>query len=337
MIQRSRNRLRCVGLLVIFWLAAFVPLNADPVGEIGSFSLFKEVDFSRLAKGEVLAERAPPMTFPRGLSAQFCFLAPKGLQETVELLKNFNPSQHPELNIYLFSNISSPAPNDFSKLKSAPNNEPVRAFARAMVKRQGSGLQMSAAEEKLLGNFADRGGAGVLSPDVCAFWSGILLRRATDFLAGGLSRQPPYADSIRASEEAAALLKEQEKIQARFAPLTAMLDEGGGNPALYWEMFDVEGKAALSLGASYWRRNGGGWQSMDAEYYCSGGYYVYLSFMELWPVKMGTQPATLVWRGDILSSATVGTLRGIERSIAANLLIKDVRRNTAALMKDTSR
>jgi len=320
---------------MVLWPAAF-PLNADPVAEIGSFSLFKAVDFSRLAKGEVLAERPPPMTFPRGLSAQFCYLVPKDLQETVALLKNFNPSQHPELNIYLFSNISPrPAPNDFVKLKSAPNNEAVRAFARATAKRQGSGLQMSASEEKL--NFVDRGGGGVLSPDVCAFWSGILQRRATDFLAGGLSRQPPYADSVRASEEAAALLKEQEKIQARFAPLAAMLDEGGGNPALYWEMFDVEGKAALSLGASYSRRNGGGWQSMDAEYYCSGGYYVYVTFMELWPVKLGTQPATLVWQGDILSSATVGTLRGIERSIAANLLIKDVRRDTAALLGETSR
>jgi hypothetical protein len=322
-------------VLAIFWLRAFVPLHADPLGDMSSFSVFRESDFPRLQKGEVMAAHAPATTFPRGLSAQFCYIVPVSLQKAMELHKNFNPSLHPELKVFLL--VSSKRPlDDFSKLKSPPNEEPVRALARATAKHSTS-LQMSSEEQKLLAKFAGHGDPEPFPPDVSAFWSDILRRRAADFMAGGLSRQPPYADSIRASDEAAALLKEQPRIQARFAPLTALLGRNGGNPSLYWEMFDVEGEAALSVGASYWRQNGAGWQSMDVDYYASGGYYVCLSFTELWPIKIGAQPATLVWRGDILSSLTVGTLYGVEKFIAGNFLIKDVRKNISALLKDAPR
>ena len=58
---------------------------ADPVAELTSFSAFKSVDLPKMAGGEVLSARLPAMGFPRGLTTQFCYVVPAGLQKTVEL------------------------------------------------------------------------------------------------------------------------------------------------------------------------------------------------------------------------------------------------------------
>ncbi|SRR5579862_1975363 len=307
----SRIRLLlALALSPSLWLAPLAPAHADPAAEMSSFSIFHPVDLARLEKGEIIAARGQPMNFPRGLCAESCYITPVPFAKAVAAHKAFNPSLHPELGVYLYIRTAGPR---FNQLLLAPDNSEVRALAAATEKMRGLPHTSS----------------GALSPEAVAYWSGLLSHRLTDFLAGGLPRLPPYADSIRPSEEAASLLKEQPKIRARFAPLTAFLN-GGGNPSLSWNLFDVQGEAALSLSASFFRQNGASWQSMSVDYYASDGYYVYLSFIELWPTKNGT----LAWRGDFLSSGTVGTLRGIARTIAGSFLVKGVRKNTVALLKD---
>ncbi len=254
--------------------------------------------------------------------------------KAVELHKDFNPGAHPELKSYIMASPKR-APDDFSKLRSAPNVEPVRALARATGRHMG--LQLSVDEGKTLAAFSEETAPDGLPPGIAAFWSNLMRRRQAAFQAGGLLKQPAYADSVRTAGELASLMKENPKVQARFAALTGELAGGTGNPALYWEMFDAAGTASLSLGASYIRQGPADYQSVDAEYYATSGYYVYLSFTELLPVKIKDQAATLVWRSDILSSATVGTLGRVEKSIAGAVLVKDVRKNIAALLKDAAR
>ncbi len=330
---------RLFPLLCIFALASLARAHADPVAELASFSAFKDIDLAKLAKGEVLAMRGPITEFQDGLSVQFCYVVPQPLQAAVALQKAFDGSRHPELKVYLHSAISpTPSPQNFSKLGSAPRNSAVESLAAATEKLDPSHpqLQMSSGEAKLFGKAAAQGGGGAFSPAVRAFWGDLLLRRASAFASGGLGGQPPYADSVRASDEASSLLKEQAKIRSRFAPLAEHLNSASGS-AGYWELFDVEGQAAFSLGALYSRPNGGSWQGMDVSYYASGGYYVYLSFFEFWPVKIGDQAATLVWRGDMLASSELVGLHGVERVGSAGAMKKNVLKTIDAFLKSAKR
>src|SRR5947208_520275 len=47
---------------------------ADPVAELASFSVFKNIDLAKLASGNVLAARGPTMNFPRGLAIESCYV-----------------------------------------------------------------------------------------------------------------------------------------------------------------------------------------------------------------------------------------------------------------------
>jgi hypothetical protein len=333
-----------IPLLVSFCALLLMGLpraEADPLAEISSFSVFKDIDLAKLGKGEVMATRGPVMSFPRGLSLQFCYVVPAPIQSVIALQKSFDGSRHPDLKVYLHSGISSPpSPRDFSKMGSAPGNSSVKSLADATEKLDPGhpALQMSIAEAKAFGKSSGQGqgGGGALPPSVRSFWSSVLLQRATAFASRGLSGQPPYADSSRASEDAAAVLKEEGKIRSRFPALVDRLNSPSG-ASLYWELFDVEGRAAFSLGALYSRPTGEGWQGMDVGYYASGGYNVYLTFFEFWPVKIGDRPATLVWRGDLLASAALADLHGVERVGAAGAMKKTVQKTIDAFLKEASR
>ncbi len=329
-----------ISLLVSFCtLLGFPRAGADPLADISSFSGFKDIDLAKLGKGEVMTTRGPVMSFPRGLSVQFCYVVPKPIQSVIALQEGFDGSRHPELKVYIHSGISSPpALRDFSKLGSAPDNSSVKSLADATEKLDPNhpALRMSAAEAKSFGKSSDQGGAGALPPSVRSFWSNLLLQRAAAFASRGLSGQPAYADSTRASEDAAALLKEEGKIRSRFQTLVDRLNSPGG-ASLYWELFDVEGRAAFSLGAFHSRADGSGWQGLDVAYYASGGYNVYLTFFEFWPVKVGERPATLVWRGDLLASAALAELHGVERVGAAGAMKKTIRKTIDAFLKEAGR
>ena len=129
-----------------------------------------------------------------------------------------------------------------------------------------------------------------------------------------MAAQPPYdhaGPSVRASEEVNGLLRDQGKIRQQFSGLLGATGIGrgaGSLPAeLYWELLDANDQGVVTLGASYSRGGAGGtYQSADVLYYASGGYYVALTLHQLWPVTVDGKPSTLVWRGDMISSAELG-------------------------------
>ncbi len=331
------------GALMLFLIA---PAGADPLAELASFSAFKEIPLEKLAGGAVQSARGPTMSFPRGLAVENVYVVRKPLAKAAELHQQWSPVRHPELKVFLHGDLSGrPRPADFQKLASAPAHGAVKSFVAA-TQKLGSGateLQLSSAELKMWasGSAPALVSGGALPPPVGGFWSAVLSQRAQAFLSGGLSRLPGYEMSkepIRAAEEVARLLKESGKVRGQFASLIASTPLTGGraslSPSAYWELADIEGQATVTLGASYYRPGADTWQAVDGQYYSSGGYYVLLTFYQLWPVKIGGQDCTLCWRGDLISAASLATLRGVERMGSGTTMMRETKKSVESLLKD---
>jgi len=171
----------------------------------------------------------------------------------------------------------------------------------------------------------------------------LLHRRASAFLESGVPGQPAYAaagKSVRALDEANELLRECPAVRRQFSALAETMLSGGSqtksNSELSYELFDVEGRAALSLGATWSKSAGESLQNGTVQFYSSDGFYVMLTFMQSWPVQIDGKQATLVWRGDFVSSSQLGELRGIERSGAAVAMRKEIQKSVVAMVKDIS-
>lgn len=324
--------------MAVLALAVATRVCADPVAEMAGFSIFKEVDLAKLAKGEVMTARGPAMSSPRELSVQACYVVTAPLQKTVDLHAHWNPVKHPEMKVYLHGDLpAKPSPADFQKIASAPNNSSVRALVEA-TEALNTGplkLQMTHAEAKLFSKSNEKGLSGALG----AAWGNLLCQRADAFAAGGLSRQPPYelaGETVRPAEEMTQLMKDQPKIRGQFSGLIERLSSTPSDSLPYWELSDVDGEAALSLGAFLTKRGDAFCQAVDAQYYNSGGYYILLTFYQMWPVKIGAQEATLVWRGDLVSAASLGELHGVEKVAAGNVMTKEIKKTVGIFLKDVS-
>ena len=298
--------------------------RADAVAELASFSVFPKVDLAQLSKGESKPIRSGSTGNARYLAVQTAYVVPGSPAELLAKMRSWNPARHSELKVYLHSDSAS----DFSRLQNAPDNSAVRYLASTTAQRS-SDLQLSAAEMKQLPGGADPGG---MSGIIASTWAKILGARAQAFASGGSSAQPPYDNvtpPIRPGEELNGLLRSQEKIRRQFSGILE------GKPDMYWELLNADEKGVLTLGGRYSRTGAGGTiQTANALYYASGGYYAGIILQQLWPVEVEGRSSTLVWRGDMISSASVGSLRGIERIAAESTMIKDVARVVALFRRD---
>ncbi|HMJ05579.1 MAG TPA: hypothetical protein VK474_04925 [Chthoniobacterales bacterium] len=320
METKTRPLIRSWPLLAVTLLAGVCSARAEAVSELKSFSVFETVDLAQLAQGDAKAVRGVPMNTGRFLSVQACWVAPGTPAQQAEALRRWNPAQHSEMKIYLHSNGSN-----FSRLASAPSNSAVQSLATATVGKS-TELQISKAEAARLPS----GAPATMSGPVASFWTSLLSARSS---AGPFS-QPAYdytGQAIRPGDEIKGLLREQGKIQKQFAGLVG----GKGDP--YWELVEVDGKGVLTLGASYNRGgSGGSMQAADVLYYASGGYYAAVTLYQMWPVEVGGKPSTLVWRGDLISSAELAGLAGVERLGSESALMKDVSRAIRLFRRDSS-
>ena len=343
-------RIRCLprGLVVLAGVLSLISIAgprsacADPVSELASFSIFDKVDLAQLAKSDVKTAHGPPMRNSRFLAIQSCYVAPGSPAQQMEALRRWNPAKYRELKVFLHSDLSSnPGPANFEKLKSAPDNASVRSFVNATQKLSPD-LQISKEEAKRFSAATAGGGGGVIPPAVAAFWTNVLTARTKSFVSGGMAAQPPYdhaGPSVRASEEVNGLLRDQGKIRQQFSGLLGATGIGrgaGSLPAeLYWELLDADDHGVVTLGASYSRGAGGMYQAADVLYYASGGYYVALTLHQLWPVTVDGKPSTLVWRGDMISSASLGSLRGVERLGSESVMMKNITKAVTLFRRET--
>jgi hypothetical protein len=313
-------------ILILLCLASFAGSNlwADPVAEMASFSVFGNVNLAELAKSDPKVAHGAPMG-GHFISAESCFVVAGVPARVSEALRQWNPTRHSELKVMLHSDLpSSPSATSFSRLSSAPNNSAVQALVSATLKLSPD-LQISKEEEK---RFAGLTGSGMSGP-IAAAWADVLSARAR----AGRSSQPPYdhtGQNVRPSEELNSLLRTNDKISGRFSGVLAGKGEG------FWELLTADEQGVLTLGASY-RRSGanGTFQAADALYYASGGYYAGLTLYQMWPVDVGGRPATLVWRGDLISSASIASLHGIERVASESALMRDISKAVSAFRRDT--
>ena len=344
------TRIRCLppglvalaGVLLLMLIAGPRSACADPVSELASFSIFDKVDLAQLAKSDVKTAHGPPMRNPRFLAVQSCYVAPGSPAQQMEALNRWNPSKYRELKVFLHSDLSSnPGPASFERLKNAPGNASMRSFVTATEKLSPE-LQISKEEAKRFSAATGAGGGGVMPPAVMAFWTDVLTARTKSFVSGGMAAEPPYdhaGPSVRASDEVNGLLRDQGKIRQQFSGLLGAtgIGRGAGSRAeLYWELLDANDQGVVTLGASYNRgAAGGSYQAADVLYYASGGYYVALTLHQLWPVTVDGKPSTLVWRGDMISSAELGSLHGVERLGSESVMMKNITKAVTLFRRET--
>ena len=316
--------------------------RADAISDLASFSIFGKVDLAQLAKSDVKTAHGPPMSNARFLAVQSCYVVPGSPNQQIEALRRWNPTKHRELKVFLHSDLpSNPTPANFEQLKNAPGNSSVRSFVAA-TQKLGPELQVSKDEAKKF--VGGTGGGGVMPAPVATFWADVLTARTKSFVSGGMSAQPPYdhaGPSVKASEEVNGLLRDEGKIRSQFSGLLGATGIGRGagslRPELYWELLDVDDQGVVTLGASYNRGGTGGtYQAADVLYYASGGYYVALTLYQMWPVTVEGKPSTLVWRGDMISAASLGTLHGVERLGSESMMMKNITKAVTLFRRDTS-
>ncbi len=341
--QRHFSTKACSLLVTVSLFGVGVTIaRADAVSELASFSVFDKVDLAQLGKSDVKTAHGPPMRNARFLAVQSCYVAPGSPAQQMEALRRWNPAKYRELKVFLHSDLpSNPGPASFEGLKNAPGNSSVRSFVTATEKLSPE-LQISKDEAKKFS--AASGGGGAMPPAVAAFWTDVLTARTKTFVSGGMAAEPPYdhaGPSVRASDEVNGLLREQGKIRQQFSGLLGGTGIGRGagslRAELYWELLDVDDQGVVTLGASYSRGGAGGtYQSADVLYYASGGYYVALTLYQLWPVTVEGKPSTLVWRGDMISSAELGSLHGVERLGSESVMMKNITKAVTAFRRNTS-
>jgi hypothetical protein len=338
------NPRKRIFLALLKWSVALIAfpgfVHADPISDLRSVSVFKDADLSKLSGGDILANRGPAMRFSRGLSVESAYIVRAPVKTTVGLLQQWNPTRHSELKVYISGDLSGRGPSEFQSLSTAPGNSSVKAFVEATEKLPGvaSKLQLNNAEVK---EYVPGSETETMPASVVTFWSQVLAQRLKSFLSGGLSSQPVYqttGGNIVPAEEIAALLKESPSARSQFGPLISSTAIGGGRgsvaPALYWQLFDVEGQAAVSLNAFYARPVGDGWQTADLGYYGSGGFYALVTFHQLWPIQVNGNDATLVWRVDLTSASALSELRGVERLGSGAAMMREVQKGIKAFLRD---
>jgi hypothetical protein len=332
MISSLRRALLSLGCLMVTATGS----RAEPVAEVKGFSAFKDVNLEKLAGGTVQSARGGALSLQRGLAVENLYVVRKPLQKAVELHQKWNPVGHPELKVMIHEELpAKPTAGDFQEIGNVPQNNPVKAWLSA-TQKLGAGsteLQLSNAEVQA---YAKAG-----SPTT--FWTNVLLQRVQAFAAGGPARLPAYetrGEVIKPADEIGRLLKDAPKVRGQFGGLIEGAPLTGGKgavPQLYWEMIDVEGKAALNLGAVYSRKTADGMQVLEGVYYASSGYYVLLTLSQLWPVTIGGQECTLVWRGHLISAESLGTLRGVERMGSGTAMMRETKKSIEAFLKDAAK
>lgn len=329
-------------LLVVGALVPAFSVNADPITDLRSLSVFKDADLSKLAGGSISATAVPNMQLARDMSVQSAYVVHAPVRTTVGLIQRWDPTRHAELRTYLQGNLSQrTSANEFQNLASAPFNSSVRALVAATEKLPGdaSALQLSGAEMSQY-NSAGSNGRSVPGP-VVSFWSRVLAQRVDSFVSGGLGAEPPYqttGETISPATEVRQLIESSGNARSYFSSVISATPAGGGRgsltPSLSWQLFDADGQGVVSLDAFYARPVGDGYQTVDIGYYASGRYYAVVTLQQLWPVQVDGRDATLIWRVDLVSSPEYSGQRGINRLGSGAATMRQIQTNIGAFLKD---
>src|SRR5437762_14120958 len=103
--HRSIGLVSSVFLLLLIFI--FSTAWAYAVSVLAAFSIFDKVDLVQLAKSDVRTAHGPPMSNPRFLSVQSCYVAPGSPAQQIEASRRWDPTKHRELKVFLHSDLPS--------------------------------------------------------------------------------------------------------------------------------------------------------------------------------------------------------------------------------------
>lgn len=327
-----KSTLLILGLAVL----AHAPLRADLNSDL-AFTAFSNVDVNALAGGQVLQERGPLLSFPRGITSQALFVLDAAPADVAKKLATWNPASHPELKVWIHQDLpAKPTAADYASLSSLPDNSSVNYLVNATPKLDATNpaLQVDKDEVALL--------TPLLAQNLenkalfVSFWSQLLAARNSNFFS------PKFANAkytvaggdIKSLEEIKSLLRSDAKVYKDFHPLFANTPVYASTKAvpaaLYFDCFDVEGYGALGEGAIFQLVSPAAIQSADFEYYVNSGIYSTIELEKIWPVTINGKMESLVWREDLVSTSNVAYLHGMERMASTMLMLQDVKQGIDA-------
>jgi len=126
-MRNGQPSLFCPGL----FRPALASASADPLLELSSFSIFDKVDLAQLAKSDAKTAHGPPMSIRGSFPCKGVYVMPGSAHAAFGGNAQLESGpEHHEPKVYLHGDLpGSPSEAAFAKLKSAPDNGPVRALA----------------------------------------------------------------------------------------------------------------------------------------------------------------------------------------------------------------
>lgn len=335
------------GALLTLGLGIFVaaPLHADLNSDL-AFTAFHDVDVNALAGGTVLQARGGLLSFPRGITSQSLYVIDAQPAEVASKLVHWNPANHTELKVWLHKELpAQPTAADFTELANVPDNSSMQFQIDATAKFDpgNPSLQVSKEEAQLIVATA----AQEKDPKAlfAKAWSQILVGRIANFLngRGGSDYDIVSGGDIHPLSDVKSLLHADIKIYGQYqrllnqTPVKALATASGGKTApagMYCDIFDVQGYAAMGVGAIYQASSGSSIQSADIEYYTNYGVYTTIELEQLWPIAVNGKTETLVWRDDLVSAPNIAYLHGTERLASGMIMLQETKQGVVAFRNE---
>ena len=301
-----------------------------------SLAQLSAIDLARLKRGQIVMERWPSGDFPRGIYLESCYFIHAPLSVVGDAMLHWEPSRHKILKIRLYREFSLlPAADAFETVQLIPTiSDDKWLLERTTRLVQGSepdGLHLTNEEADFL-----RQEAAIPS----ASWQKILRRRSEALARGGLAAVAPYKtdNSISPASEFRGLLTLAPKAARHFQPITtAQPMAASGKPAseavAYWEAVNVRDHTTLQLGVLAAQKAPDSWQLINCVYYPSDTYFMTLNLFQLWPMEGGT----LVWQVGFVSAPFRSYLGGIDRYVAAKLMMQQTIDTITAFRADVEK
>jgi hypothetical protein len=329
-------------LLLGLGIFAVAPVRADLNSDL-AFSAFSNVDVDALAGGAVLQARGGLLSFPRGITSQSLYIIDALPADVANKLTHWDPASHPELKVWLHKSglPAHPTAADFSALGGLPDNSSVQfqIDSTAKLDPDNPSLQVSKEEAQLIATTA----AQEKDPKALFVkaWSQILAGRVNDFLDGRGASAYDIAsgDNIHPLSDVKSLFHSDIKVYGQYqrllnqTPVKALAGASAARIApadIYCECFDVEGSAALGIGAVYQAPSGNSIQSADIEFYTNSGVYCTIELEQMWPITVNGKTETLVWRDDLVSAPNIAYLHGTERLASGMIMLQETKQGVEA-------
>ena len=322
--------------LCLLLLLAEASALGGPLDEMHSLAQLSAIDLARLKRGQIVMERWPSGDFPRGIYLESCYFIHAPLSVVGDAMLHWEPSRHKILKIRLYREFSLlPAADAFETVQLIPTISDdkwlLERTARVVQGSEPDGLHLTNEEADFL-----RQEAAIPS----ASWQKILRRRSEALARGGLAAVAPYKtdNSITPASEFRGLLTLAPKAARHFQPITtAQPMTASGKPAseavAYWEAANVRDHTTLQLGVLAAQKTPDSWQLINCVYYPSDTYFMTLNLFQLWPMEGGT----LVWQVGFVSAPFRSYLGGIDRYVAAKLMMQQTIDTITAFRADVEK